>query len=601
MRIYPSRCSNIGAKLFACGILTFFLITAFILLISAGPTYAQNCQYWIAPLPGGSDDHPGTFAAPWATLEHAANNVPDSQCTIWIQDGLYLGINNLTTRFSTPTTFKAVNPYKAIFEHSDTIIRVNGARNIIIEGFEFRHSGPDAIRFLIHVDRADDVRSEDITLRNNIFHDSYGNDLLKIRDGVRFATVENNIFYNQGEGEHHIDVNGVTDIDIQDNIFFNDFVGSGRNNNNATKHFIIVKDSNDTPDGVEGSERINIRRNIFLSWEGGIEEFIKAGNDGRPFHEAEDIRIENNLMIGNTANPIGAAFGVSGAKNITFTNNTIVGDLPSKAYAFRVSIKEENPQNENIFFYNNIWADPTGSMGQELADNSGRFSLGGTDETRNLILDNNLYWNGSEPVPPGNLVSPLKNDPRRLVSDPLLNPHQPSIILPRWDGSAFSSGNRHIREEFERLVEQYAKIPVDSPVIGKADPTYAPSEDILNRRRTASPDLGAYEYAMTLTGTSALTTIWLSWSPSQEPDATTLAISYTLKTTPLLVTGIPTTTVVYSLTGLLPRSSYTITLTARDSENKGLAQSNTIMIRTAGHRIFLPITLGATLARLRIL
>ena len=205
------------------------------------------------------------------------------------------------------------------------------------------------------------------------------------------------------------------------------------------------------------------------------------------------MRIENNLMIGNSHELVNALLDVSGAKDVIFTNNTVVGDLPSKAYAFRVDQKGSNPQNENLFFYNNIWADPTGTMGRDFSGKPNEFSDGDPDEVSNLILDNNLYSNGPLVIPPGDLVSPQKDDTRRIVANPLLNTHQEDLVLPRWTGSAFLSGNLTIREEFERLVELYGVIPPYSPAVGKADPLYAPPDDILGHPRDASPDLGAYE------------------------------------------------------------------------------------------------------------
>ena len=83
-----------------------------------------------------------------------------------------------------------------------------------------RHSGPDSGRFVVVADRRNETWSEYVTFRNNIIHDSYNNDLLKIHNGARFFTIEGNIFYNQTASEQHMDVNGVTDVVIQDNIFF---------------------------------------------------------------------------------------------------------------------------------------------------------------------------------------------------------------------------------------------------------------------------------------------------------------------------------------------------------------------------------------------
>ena len=454
---------------------------------------SDPCEFWVSPPPVGSDLAAGTEAAPWATLDHAAAHVPDDSCTVWFTDGIYLGGNSLTERFTTTTTFKAVHPYQAVFENHGSVIELDGVRNMVFEGFELRQAGPGSEQFVIIADRRNEIWSEYVTFRNNIIHDSYNNDLLKIHNGVRFFTIEGNVFYNQAASEQHMDVNSVTDVVIQDNIFFNDFTGSGRPNNRDTKHFIVVKDSGVSDNGLDGSERITIRRNIFLQWEGGLETFVKIGNDGKPYHEAKDVQVENNLMIGNGSDVMVAAFGVSGAKNVTFAHNTVVGDLPTRAYAFRVDIKGENPLNENILFYNNIWADPTGTMGNEPDGLENRFSSGNVEDTVNLVLSHNLYWNGGEAIPAGTVVSPIIDDPQAVVAEPGINMDQTNVVLPRWEGASFSSGNGSIQQEFFRLAEQYGHIPNNSPAIGGAAPEFTPTEDIFGCPRTAESAIGAAE------------------------------------------------------------------------------------------------------------
>lgn len=467
------------------------------MILSAGylpPRAHKGCIYWVAPSPIGDDAHPGTSTKPWASLEHAVNSIPDLSCTVYVNNGTYKGRNRITRRFDSMTNFKAVEPYGPIFESDGMVVDINGAKNLRFEGFEFRHSGTGESPQVVKVDRAGDVWSENIIFYNNIFHDSNNDDLLKIHNGARFITVSNNLFYNQMDSEQHIDVNSVTDITISDNIFFNDFSGSGRNNPGNTKAFIVIKDSNQNDDGLIGARRVHVKRNIFLNWQGGsAESFIQVGNDGKPYFEAQDVQIENNLFLGNSADKVGSVFGVRGARDVIFNNNTIVGDMPcTSAYAFRIGVSGENPKNENIAFYNNIWSDPTGTMGSDLDETQCTFSDGKKENVNSLILENNVYWNDDEAIPDG-LVDPLKQDNNALVGDPQIPTTYGPLILPRWDGNLFLSGMQSIRQEFLRLVGQYGQVGSSSIAARAADPEFTPKDDILGRKRDDSPEVGAFE------------------------------------------------------------------------------------------------------------
>ena len=184
-----------------------------ILCAAAGDAAAQPCERWVAPAPAGSDGNPGTLAQPWATLDHASASVPDDRCTVWFQNGVYSGTHSLYERFTTRTTFRAVNRYRAVLQHNGTVLKLFGARNMLFEGFEFRHiRARSAGALVVQVQQADGLWAENVTFRDNLFHDSYDNDLLKINNGARFITVESNVFYNQAGSDEHIDVNSVTDV-----------------------------------------------------------------------------------------------------------------------------------------------------------------------------------------------------------------------------------------------------------------------------------------------------------------------------------------------------------------------------------------------------
>ncbi|HSE40304.1 MAG TPA: putative Ig domain-containing protein [Acidobacteriota bacterium] len=455
-----------------------FLSLVFTSILFAGTYYVATNG---VDTPGG-----GTLANPWATLSYACTNIPDDGSTVLVLDGTYNGRVRLNRRFTNHTTFKSMNAYRAVLQHTtEQVLTSFGGANFTIEGFRFTRPVNAPAALIVQIQQATSdgsIPAEDIIIRNNIFHDSYNNDLLKINNVCNNILVEGNLFYNQSGSDEHIDVNGVTNVTIQDNIFFNDFAGSGRPNNNDTSSYIVIKNSGDLP----LNQDFIVRRNVFLNWEGSTgSNFVLIGEDGKPFIEAQNLVIENNLMIGNSSNTMRAAFGVKSGKNVTFRNNTVVGDLPSLAFALRINRENPTIVNQDISFYNNIWSDPTTTMED--------FSDGDPVESTNVILDNNLYYNGGSPLPPGDVLSP-NDDSNAVIGNPVLG-NQAGLVLPRWVPATqqFMSGNTTIREEFLRLISAYGTPGPGSVALDASDPTHTPVDDILGNGRDANSDLGALD------------------------------------------------------------------------------------------------------------
>ena len=440
---------------------------------------------------GDDDGGDGSAGAPWASIGHAITQVPDGS-TILVAPGTYAGQVDLDESFAAGVVIRSEVPYQARLRHSGTVVRVFTGQGITLEGFDVAHDGPGAGALVIQIqDLRGEPGGEDrvsrIVLRDNVLHDSQDNDILKINNGAGDVLVERNVFYNQSGSDEHIDVNSVTGVVVQDNVFFNDFEGSGRADPGDTSSFIVIKDSNGTDDLVLGAADITVRRNVFLHWQGSSgSSFVLVGEDGTASFEADGVTVENNLMIGDSPSTMRAAFGVKGSRDVLFRNNTVVGDLPSLAFALRVNREGENQPAEEIRFVNNVWADPTGSM-EDFSDTP-------MGDLASFAIDHNLYWNGGGALPEdaAETINP-SDDAAAVTGDPLL-PATAGIALPRWDPDqgAFADGSASTCEVHARLVERGTPAR-GSPAVGAADPAEAPADDILGRPRPPAPAIGAVD------------------------------------------------------------------------------------------------------------
>jgi len=441
---------------------------------------------------GNDDSGDGSAAAPWATITHALDSVADGSL-ILVRPGLYLGRVRIRGQFTQGVTVRSEVSYQAQLRADETVLTIYEAQGITIEGFDVAHISAAAEPIVVQIqDLLGDAPggaefTSRITLRNNILHDSYNNDILKINNGAQQILIAGNIFYNQGDSDEHIDVNSVRDVVIEDNIFFNDFAASGRAVTGESSSFIVAKDSNGDEDGIVGLTGLTIRRNLFLHYEGSVgHNMVLLGEDGAPYYEASEVLIENNLFLGDGAD-IRAPFGTKGVHNVVFRHNTISGDMPGGAFAWRTNVEGENQPNDNIQLYNNVFSDPTGTMNN--------FATAPAGETAAFSLVHNLYWNGGQPLPGGgeDMVQ-ISADPAPIEGDPLLNPPV-NVPLPVWDAAAhlFGGGAPDIAAAFRQLVLAYGVPQAGSAAIDRADPAQSGGEDILGQPRTSAPDVGAYE------------------------------------------------------------------------------------------------------------
>jgi hypothetical protein len=130
-------------------------------------------------------------------------------------------------------------------------------------------------------------------------------------------------------------------------------------------------------------------------------------------------------------------------------------------------------------------------MGSLNNQGGNEFADGDPANSFNVVLNNNLYWNGGEKIPDGDLLSPLEDDNHRFIANPDLGTDFDSLILPVWDGAAFADGNTRIRDEFLYLAQTYGSPSSYSPAIRTASPDCAPKDDIFRQPRGFFPSFGA--------------------------------------------------------------------------------------------------------------
>ena len=437
---------------------------------------------------GSNSTGDGSTTNPWATINYALQQIQDGD-TILVKPGLYEhGVSLGGYHFSTGVTLTSEVPYQAQLRNRPSggkALTCYNCSGFTIEGFDLSHN-EDGGPLVVHIA---DNGTHDILLRNNIFHDTNNNDSLKINNLARDIVVEGNLFYNNQPNDEHIDINGVENVDVIDNIFFTDFAAVG-NPTQTHSQFIVIKNSSNTMPG--GSHDINVRRNIFGNYQGHIwTGFVSLGEDGGTYVEFDNVTLENNLFIGNGDVAQSGAMMIRRGHNVTVRNNTVVGNFPGRAHSFTVGKQDPAGQGGFLHVYNNIFSDPTGTMGTF----NGRFF---DEPTFNFAtdVDTNLYWNDGNPLPNNDQPLTPDNDLNRTEADPLLNENHAGVVWPVWNPATnlFADGSSTIREAFENLVLLYGTPTAGSAAIDMARSDQAPTDDILGNPRTdGTPDLGAVE------------------------------------------------------------------------------------------------------------
>lgn len=492
----------------------------------------NDTSIWVSTT--GDDTNTGTTSSPLATINAAISLVEDGG-TIYVKDGTYNQKISLssTNRFTSMTTIKAENALKVRLQYNDSgsendeVIKVDGAKNVTITGFDITSSAVGCATALVDISGGNDLAAENIVISNNVIHDitidsgctngSPGDLVKALSDGggVTKLLVSSNIFYNQGPGEEQLDINGVygtseTDYGakLQGNIHFNNF---NTEPTNQTQAYVTIKDSLGDTDGAgsdtEGARYIYVERNEYLNWQGRSDtQILQVGNDGKSYYEAQDVVIRNNLIQGNSTDTVHGAFQIANVNNVKFIYNTISGDLPQGTtgqFAFHYSLKgTPGIAPNNIVVKNNIFSDPTGTYGRRSNLSHRHITNAGGVSAAGLTHASNVYYNSStgfaSVTSSTGFPTPL-SDSSGTIGDPVLTTTSVDLPVYDFDTAQFASGTvggsyDSISDEHTRIRSAYANLGLGSVAIGAADDVDCPTTDIQGNARPATGcDAGAWE------------------------------------------------------------------------------------------------------------
>lgn len=476
-------------------------------LAAIGLVRGQARVYYVATT-GSDTTGDGTFNRPWATINHAMRTIPDEISTVVVGAGTYPEAVHIFRSFTTQTTLRAEEAYTVrLLASGAPVVLVEGGANLTITGLEItRPPGDDTPDSLVLLTDRLGAPSRRVNLRSNILHDSRRGHLVEVQSATQDVRVESNVLYNPGNGRSHVVLDGADGALVRENVLFDDYVAAGRHGD-ASASFVVVSNRG----GSRGrgdrllSREVIVDRNIFLGWQGVQDgHFVRLGGSGVGHHEVDGVRLESNLFLGNSRAPLAAPLGIHGAVHVAVRANTITGNLPAMAFVAEMDRRGAGLGNEDIGLYNNLFSDPTGSMG----------GLSAGDPANNVLVIalNNLYWNGGRPVPDGSGVIAVHADPAAVVDNPLL-PSQTNVTAPRWDPLArsFAGGHTTFRAAFEALAD-YALTAPGSAAIDRADGEHMPLIDLLGRPRGA-PDIGALEHRPSPTPTPAPADPGRVWLP----------------------------------------------------------------------------------------
>ena len=384
------------------------------MLASASATI--NPAFYVAN--GGSDTNPGTIAAPWQTIQHAASTVAAGS-TAYVRAGTYNESVNIAVSGSAaagPVTFQSYPGETAIVDGTGltpSTSKVQGLFNIVnqsyvtVQGFEISNyttASGSAAPAGIWVTGS----GSNIQLLNNVVHNItttsekngnafgiavYGSAAPASLDSV---TISGNQVYSLKTGNSEsVTVDGnVTNFVISNNIIHDndnigidaigfegvapnpayDYARNGLISGNTVYNISAINNPGEgnqySADGIycDGCSQVIIERNLVYNCDLNIEAASEHSG-----HVSSFVTIRNNLVY--NANSVGISIGgysskVGGSDHITIVNNTLFendtkntgsGELQVQYYATN-NVFENNivyATSQGLFINNRTSSEPS--------------------------------------------------------------------------------------------------------------------------------------------------------------------------------------------------------------------------------------------------
>ncbi|MFP3853263.1 MAG: NosD domain-containing protein, partial [Anaerolineales bacterium] len=400
----------------------------------------------------GDDSNDGSASAPWASLQHAVDTVPQGG-TILVHPGSYAGM-----RIERSGSSEAWNTIKAA-EAGTVVIDRPGSENehdSIIEIETWEDDGPVAY-----------WRIEGLEVTGA---PSWGIDLRGYEEAhAHHFVLSNNRVHNNGieSGRSGIFTAFVDDIVIESNESFDN-----------GEHGIYLSNSGDRYRVVDNELHGNLFCGLHMNGD------ASQGGDGI---------ISDGLVQANIIHDNGAE-GCSGINMDSVTDSTISNNLLYDNHSGGISLFQENGavcSQRNRVLHNTVLMPTDGRWALNLSD---------TDCTHNQIFNNILLtqheWRGSILLPRSGIVG--FESSHNLVMDRFSADDDQSVIsLEEWQGQGFGQNSRLATpgEVFLDAVARDFHLNPDGPAVdaGLSLPDVIVDLEGNERPLGQAPDIGAFE------------------------------------------------------------------------------------------------------------